>query len=422
MGGCKEGDSVYYTIHAAINWSGRRTTAGHYTACIRECEDFKEMDNTAIKVKNLKENSDDHSFQKGVKMVVYIRKDCSAPKELAMSLLKITPEAQNDMEFILKDGGCMCCNTALIVVDSSDLRNAMKGGTERGALQAILKRDDLTKFKAVIVPIHLRGNEVDHFGVMAIFSDISLMVYADSALVISGINKKKLPSMDRIPFLVPLKCNQPLKYNQSPGQQPGAISRVVGAICLFLLEVYPQPVTELTYNGRRRTINRWHLILVAYNRIRWSLPGATETADEPLLEPRKRPRIVSLAPPMELKEPEDCSGPAKIRRRGVQRPCCQLPCHPLPLLLLPLQLPSMIRIPFLVPLKCNQLLKCNQSPGRPPGAIKARLELQKFSKSTVAVFAKFQLTTLTTAIIMAKAGTVLCVREHQLKKSGFVKQ
>eukprot|EP00794_Sanderia_malayensis_P009435 gene9435-10420_t len=316
--GCKEGDPVYYTVHAAIKWSGRRTTAGHYTAFIREYEDWT---------------------------IQLLRKDCSASEELPMSLLKITPEAQNDMEFILKDQGCMCHNTALIMVDSNDLRNAMKGGvissaimdaffqrisrnlepvlcvnsfafpciltkqTERGALQAILKRDDLTKFKAVIVPIHLRGNEVDHFG---------------------------LPLMVRIPFLVPLKCNQPLKYNQSPEQQPGALrcfisagspalppsrSRVVGAICLFLLEVYPQPVTELTYSGRRRTINRWPSILVAYNRIRarWSLPGATETADEPLLEPRKRPRIVSLAPPMELKEPEDCSGQAKIRRRGVQK-------------------------------------------------------------------------------------------------------
>eukprot|EP00794_Sanderia_malayensis_P014857 gene14857-16401_t len=51
----------------------------------------------------------------------------------------------------------------------------------------------------------------------------------------------------------------------------------------------------------------------------WSLPGATETAGEPLPEPRKRQRIVSLAPPIKLKEPEDRSGQAKIRRRGVSK-------------------------------------------------------------------------------------------------------
>eukprot|EP00794_Sanderia_malayensis_P021122 gene21122-23194_t len=163
---------------------------------------------------------------------------------------------------------------------------------------------------------------------------------------------------------------------------PPSRSRVVEAICLQLLEVYPCPATEATYSGRRHSINRWHLILVAYNRIRarlfhsrellsgtdltlynlnekqislWfenktrreevvtllqgrSLPGATETANEPLPEPRKRQRIVSLAPPIELKEPEDRSGQANIRRRGV------------PKTVLPVSVPSTAAVAVAVPL------------------------------------------------------------------------
>eukprot|EP00794_Sanderia_malayensis_P008350 gene8349-9251_t len=150
----------------------------------------------------------------------------------------------------------------------------------------------------------------------------------------------------------------------------------------LLLEVHPCPVTEVTDSGRRCTINRWDLILVAYNRIRahlfnsrvllsgtgltlyslnetqislWfknktgrgevvtllqgrSLPGATETADEPLPEPRKRQRIVSLAPPIDLKEPENRSGQAKICRRGV------------PKTVLPVSVPSTAAVAVAAPL------------------------------------------------------------------------
>eukprot|EP00794_Sanderia_malayensis_P004060 gene4060-4612_t len=139
--------------------------------------------------------------------------------------MSITPKAQKDLELILKDEGSVATTC---MVNASDLRNTMTDGvinsaiiyaflqqsssnqksvlcvnsfvfpylltrqTERAALKAILRRDDLSSFKVVIVPIHLQGTEVDNFGVVAIYPHISLMVYADSGPNISDMNKTKV--------------------------------------------------------------------------------------------------------------------------------------------------------------------------------------------------------------------------------------
>ena len=157
----------------------------------------------------------------------------------------------------------------------------------------------------------------------------------------------------------------------SPALSPSR-SRVVEAICLHLIQKHPQPLREVLASGKKHTTNRWRLILASYKDITarlfnsqallsdtglalyslnetqislWfknktrreevvtllqgrSLPGKRETAAEPLPKPRKRQRIVSLAPPIQITEPEDRSGQAKIRRRFVPiaiRPAVSLP-------------------------------------------------------------------------------------------------
>ena len=75
VAGCRESDSVYYTIHSAVKWSGRGTTSGHYTAFILQGEsEMTELNDSTVTIRNLHQVLEDSSFEKGV-WIVFISEE-----------------------------------------------------------------------------------------------------------------------------------------------------------------------------------------------------------------------------------------------------------------------------------------------------------------------------------------------------------
>ena len=215
IGGCNGRDPICYTFYSCIKCTGWRTISGHYTAYVREGEDqIKEVNDERITTRTVKHTLEDINLQKGVKLVVYVRKDCLKPKEVDTKAPKIMPESCINLENILKGEprtaatGLVNCkdlrmamngdllssgiidaffskissdmNGQVLCVNSFFFPSLLTGQTEKDTVVSILRGDDLAKLEIKIIPIHLKGCGADHFGGVATYPRVSLMVYADS--------------------------------------------------------------------------------------------------------------------------------------------------------------------------------------------------------------------------------------------------
>ena len=217
VGGCNTAAGMTYSLYAWVVWFGRKVSSGHCVSYIRDATNtVRFVDDEKVKKLNLGRTLNDREIQKGVKMLFYVREDCTRPAAIEDDVFDVLPEAKEDflnlingdtekaLGFIKADdiasvmAGDMLNSTVIDAFFSkaSDEATAatkrsvqclnsyffsqlQKGEIDSKPVLRVLRQENLDKNDIIIMPIY-QDTTIGHHAVMAIYPKISLMVYCDS--------------------------------------------------------------------------------------------------------------------------------------------------------------------------------------------------------------------------------------------------